>query len=79
MFYAFGGGGGEGGQKRDWTSKSVFEVFPLVENKTKGHFLTQKESACQISADSKQLEKSQRNGYVRLSLTEPFNLSLHEY
>ena len=36
-------------------------------------FLTQKESACQISADSEQLEKSQRNRYSRLPSTEPFN------
>ena len=34
--------------------------------------MTQKGSACQISADSEQLEKSQRNRYLRLPSTEPF-------
>ena len=36
-------------------------------------FLTEKESACQISADSEHIEKSQRNRYIHLSSTEPFN------
>ena len=34
--------------------------------KRNGHFLTQKESACQISVESKQLEKSLRNRYIAL-------------
>ena len=37
-----------------------------------GHFLTQKELACQISVHSEQIEKSQRNRYIHLSSTEPF-------
>ena len=45
-------------------------VFVL---KTQGHFLKQKESACPISVDSEQLEKLQRNRYIRLPSTEPFN------
>ena len=53
VFYAIGGRG-EGG----WTFKNVFEaLFPrLWKKKTQGHFLTQKESAYHISADSEQLE-----------------------
>ena len=35
--------------------------------------MSQKGSACQISVDSEQLEKSNRNRYIRLSLTESFN------
>ena len=65
-----GGGGAEGG----WTFKSVLKPhFPACGKKTQGHFLTQKESACQISVDSEQLEKSQRNRYLRLLSTELFN------
>ena len=42
-------------------------VFCLLEKRKLGHFLTQKESACgQISVDSKQLEKSLQNRYIRL-------------
>ena len=63
-------GGGGWGRRGGWTFKSV-PLSQLVEEK--GHFLTQKESACQISADSEQLEKSQRNRYLRLPYTEPFN------
>ena len=47
--------------------------FSAFLKKEQGHFLTQKESACQLSADSEQLEKSQRNMYLRLPSTEPFN------
>ena len=65
------GAEGEGG---GWTFKSVFEAsLPCLWKKTQGHFLTQKDSACQISADSEQLEKSQRNRYIRLPSTEPIN------
>ena len=55
-------------------SKNMFEAsLPRLWEK-KGTFLnTQKESACQISADSEQLEKLQRNRYICLSSTEPFN------
>ena len=70
-----GGGKQKGGLGVGWTFKRVFEaLFPRLWKKTQGHFLTQRESACQISADSEQLEKSQRNRYTRLSLMEPFNL-----
>ena len=48
--------GGRGGFH---TILSIF--FCLLEKKTQGHFLTQKESACQISVDSEQLEKLQQN------------------
>ena len=67
------GGGGGGGRRRgvDFQGHVWSLASPLVE-KTQGHFLTQKESACQISADSEQLEKSQQNRYIRLSYTEPF-------
>ena len=46
-------------QERVWSL-----VFPLVENKTQGHFFTEKESASQISAGSEQLEKSLRNRHI---------------
>ena len=68
------GGGGEG--RRGWTFKSEFEAsFPRLWKKKpmQGHFLTQKESACQSSSDSEQLEKSNHNRYICLPLTEPFN------
>ena len=57
-----------------WTFKNVFEVLfsRLWKKKTQGNFLTWKESARQISADSEQLQKSQRNRYIRLSSMEPF-------
>ena len=45
--------------------------FSAFLKKTKGHF-TQKESACQISVDSKQLEKSLGYRYICLPSTEPF-------
>ena len=77
VFYDIGGGegqkGGGGGGEVRWTFKSEFQAsFPRLWKKKPGHFLTQKESACQISADSEQLEKSNQNRYKRLSLTEPF-------
>ena len=69
-----GRGGGGGGQKGGGLSRACLKPrFPACGGKKKpGHFLTQKGSACQISVDSEQLEKSQRNRYIRLSLTEPF-------
>ena len=66
-----GGGGQKGGvdfQEHVWSL-----VSPLVEKNTGTFFDTKSWPACQISADSEQLEKSQRNRYTRLSLTEPFN------
>ena len=76
VFYTIGGGWGGGGglgrrrgvdfQERVWSL-----ISPLVEKKV--HFLTQKESACQILADSKQLEKLQWNRYIRPPSMEPFN------
>ena len=77
VFYAIGGGGGGGGrgQKGGWTFKSEFEAsFPhLWKKKPRDIFWHRKESACQSSSDSEQLEKSQQNRYVCLPLTEPFN------
>ena len=67
-----GGGEAEGGGGVDFQERVSSLVSPLVKKKTQGHFLTQKESACQISADSERLEKSNHNRYIRLSLTEPF-------
>ena len=63
-----GGGGRVNFQECVWSLAS-----PLVEKKTQGHFLTQKESTCQISADSEQLGKSLRNSHLGLACTEPFN------
>ena len=57
----------EGGKGLVDHFKSMFEaLFPSLWGGggggiTQGHFLTQKESVCQISADSEQLEKSQRS------------------
>ena len=68
VFYANGGGGGVDFQEHVWSLAS-----PLAGKKGKRHFLTQKESACQISVDSEQFEKLQRNRYIRLPSTEPFN------
>ena len=69
VFYAIGVGGGGGGAEGGWTFKNVFEAsFPRLWKKH-GH----KESACHISVDSEQLEKSQQNRYIRLALTEPFS------
>ena len=62
------GGGGWGG-----FSCNLVYIFLPSWKKKHGHFVTQKESACQISADSKQLEKSQQNRYLRLPSEEPFN------
>ena len=75
VFYTIGGLGGQKGgvdfQERVWSL-----VSPLVEKRMQGHFLIQKESAWQISVDSEQLEKSQRNRYICLPSMEPFNFSL---
>ena len=76
VFYTIGwgeGGGGGGGRRGvlDFQECVWSLVSPLVEKKH-GHFLTQKESACQISANSEQLEKSQRNRYLPLPSTQPF-------
>ena len=75
VLYAIGGGGGGGGRRGGVEfQECVWSLVPRLWKKRKhSHFLTQKESACQISADSEQLEKSQRNGYLRLPSTEPFN------
>ena len=54
--------------------KSPWFFFHKRGNKASNTFLKEhKVSACQISVDSKQLEKSQRNTYIRLPFTEPFN------
>ena len=63
------GGGGEGGggvvrrarggvDFQECVCRSL--VFPLME-KMQAHYVTEKESACQISPDSEQLEKMLRN------------------
>ena len=57
----WGGGGCWGG----CPILSMF--FRLLEKEKLGHFLTHKESACQIAVDS-ELQKSQRNRY-----TPPFH------
>ena len=57
-------GGGGGG-----ISRNFVHIFCL----------TQKESACLISVDSEQLEKSQRNRYIRLPAMEPFNCALRYF
>ena len=49
-------------------SCNLVDIFMLSWTKKQGHFLTQIESACQISADSEQLEK--------LVLTPPFHGAL---
>ena len=59
---------GGGLSKRVWSLVSL-----LVEQKIQGHFFTEKESACQISADSEQLGKSLRNSHIRPACTEPLN------
>ena len=48
--------------------------FCILEKKPQGHFLTQKEQTCQISADSEQLGKSIRNSHLGPACTEPLNL-----
>ena len=45
----------------------IFSIEGLRPRGMCAYVLTQKESACQISVDSEQLEKLQRNGYIRLS------------
>ena len=63
---AGGGGGGEGlreGLGGERTFKNVFgALFPRLQKK-KGHFLTEKESACQISTDSEQLGNLPQNSH----------------
>ena len=67
-----GGGGGEGGKGGGVGGlfKSVFGALLHHFWKKNRIFLTQKESACQISADSEQLEKLH---------TPPFHKALHLY
>ena len=68
---------GQGG----WTFKNVFEDLfrRLWKKQLQGHFFTEKESACQISADSEQLGKSLRSGHIGPACTELFNSGQHEY
>ena len=64
------GGGGGGG-----IFKNMFEaLFPCLWKKYTDILLTQKELACQISADSEQLEKLQGDRYIVMPL---FNGALH--
>ena len=70
-----GGGGGVREGRGGWTFKNVFEAFCLWK-KMQGHFFTEKESACQISADSEQLGKSLWNSHIGPACTEPFIYSL---
>ena len=63
------GGGGEG---LGWIFTQYFAYFSAL-LKTKKPTGTFFKSTCQISVDSEQLEKSQRNRYIRLSSMEPFN------
>ena len=63
-----------------WTFKNMFEaLFPQLWKKTQGHFLTEEDSAWQISVDSKKLGKSLRNCHIRPTCTDPFNSGWHEY
>ena len=82
VFYAIGGGGegrrGGGGQKGGGgLSRACLKPrFPACEKKTQGHFLTQKESACQISADSEQLENRTEICTCASVWWSPSNLSI---
>ena len=62
-------GGGGGGLSRT----CLKPCFPACGKKRKGNFFTEKESACQISADSEQLEKLLRSSHIGLACMEPFN------
>ena len=73
-----GGGGGSGregvarrGEGVDFQERVWSLVSPLVEKN--GATFTEKESACQISADSEQFEKSPWNHHIGLACTETFN------
>ena len=48
-----------------------FSAF--LKKKEQGHFLTQKESRCAISADSEQLGKSLQNRHLGPACMDPFN------
>ena len=57
---------GERGKGGGWIFAQFGPYFSAFWKKeTLGHFLTQKESACQISADSEQLENSLQKRYIR--------------
>ena len=67
------GGGGGGGLNLT----QFGPYFSIFLKKIQGHFLTQKESTCQISDDSEQLGKSLRNSHMGPACTELLNCFIH--
>ena len=68
---------GRGGGQVDFQERVWSLVYLLVEKKLQGHFCTEKESACQISADSEQLGKLLQNSHIGLACMEPFNYCVY--
>ena len=70
------GDGQRGGKGLNFTE--FYPYFSAFLKEKQGHFLTQKEWTCQISADSEPLGKSLQNSHIELACTEPLNYYEHK-